>query len=192
MSNDLLGSVAAFNTIDHTTLPTASTAQLSPGLNHIFPIATSLPPLETLNPPPSFLLQQTAFHRGPSLGLFIPPSASHPLQRSLLRTASLNSNTPMTLNYMSLSLNSTYHSMSKNLNNVSPVVTRGSLLMALPLTLTIGCHHLRYLAGWQLSRTLPSLTCIDVAGCMVTSPSTSKLSVSLSTVHCLSTKHWIS
>ena len=50
--------------------------------------------------------------------------------------ASLNSNTPMTRDYMSLSLNPIYHSICKNLNNVSSVFTLGSVLMALPLTLT--------------------------------------------------------
>ena len=49
--------------------------------------------------------------------------------------ASLNSNTPMTRNYISLSLNPIYHSMSKNLNNVSLVFTLGSVSIALHLTL---------------------------------------------------------
>ena len=67
-------------------------------LHNTMPTGTSLSPLKTLNH--QFLFQQTAFHTGSSFGLFFSPSTSHPLQKSLLRMTSLNSNTPMTRNYI--------------------------------------------------------------------------------------------
>ena len=126
----------------------ASTAQLSSHLVQIIsfqlaPVCLIGNSINSKSPiPPSTNSVLQGFVLGPLLFSF----TSHPLQKSLLRMASLNSNTAMTCKYMLLSLNQTYHSMSKNVNNVSTVFTLGSVLVALPLTLTSPMPYLRHLA----------------------------------------------